>query len=161
MPYQPTNPYPYNTGVDLREGLTLQFRVDNYDTIVKFEIEIYDLLKNEKVYTIIREIGDIETINEDKDVTVGDMVADENSFNYTAIEDEGLSAELMKSLNSLEEREKEVLMLRFGFYGGNGMTLEEIGNKINLSKERVRQIEKKALEKMRHPIRCKKLKEFL
>ena len=102
-----------------------------------------------------------ETINEDKDVTVGDMVADENSFNNTAIEDEGLSAELMKSLNSLEEREKEVLMLRFGFYGGNGMTLEEVGKKINLSKERVRQIEKKALEKMRHPIRCKKLKEFL
>lgn len=72
MPYQPTNPYPYNTGVDLREGLILQFRVDNYDTIVKFEIEIYDLLKNEKVYTIIREIGDIETINEDKFLIEGD-----------------------------------------------------------------------------------------
>ena len=56
MPYQPTNPYPYNTGVDLREGLTLQFRVDNYDTIIKFEIELYDLFKNEKICFICRSI---------------------------------------------------------------------------------------------------------
>ena len=49
MPYQPTNPYPYNIGVDLREGLTLQFKVDNYDTIIRFEIEIYDLFKSEKI----------------------------------------------------------------------------------------------------------------
>lgn len=72
MPYQPTNPYPYNTGIDLREGLTLQFRVDNYDTIIKFEIEIYDLFKNEKIYTIIREIGEIDNIAEEKVLIEGD-----------------------------------------------------------------------------------------
>lgn len=72
MPYQPTNPYPYNTGVDLREGLTLQFRVDNYDTIIKFEIELYDLFKNKKIYTIIREIGEIDNSIEEKKLIEGD-----------------------------------------------------------------------------------------
>ena len=53
MPYQPTNPYPYNTGIDLDEGLTFQFKVDNYDIINKFKIEIYDLFREEKIYTIV------------------------------------------------------------------------------------------------------------
>lgn len=90
MPYQPTNPYPYNTGVDLREGLTLQFRVDNYDTIIKFEIELYDLFKNEKIYTIIREIGEIDNSKEEKVLIEGDKqiirIFDETNtlvyFNY-------------------------------------------------------------------------------
>ena len=72
MPYQPTNPYPYNTGIDLREGLTLQFKVDNYDTIVKFKIEIFDVLKNEKIYTIIREIGEIEGSENNKKIVEGE-----------------------------------------------------------------------------------------
>lgn len=90
MPYQPTNPYPYNTGVDLREGLTLQFRVDNYDTIIKFEIELYDLFKNEKIYTIIREIGEIDNSTEEKVLIEGNKqiirIFDETNtlvyFNY-------------------------------------------------------------------------------
>ena len=60
MPYQPTNPYPYNTAVDLEEGLEFRFRADNYDIINSFEIELYDLLKNKKLYTINRCIGDIQ-----------------------------------------------------------------------------------------------------
>ena len=72
MPYQPTNPYPYNVGVDLREGLTLHFRVDNYDTIIKFKIEIYDLFKNQRIYTIIREMGDIEIVGEEKKIIEGE-----------------------------------------------------------------------------------------
>ena len=72
MPYQPTNPYPYNMGIDLRKGLTLQFRVDNYDTIIKFEIEIYDLFKNERIYKIVREIGEIQEIEDKKELVEGD-----------------------------------------------------------------------------------------
>ena len=60
MHYQPTNPYPYNTAIDLEEGLEFRFRADNYDIINSFEIELYDLLKNKKLYTINRCIGDIQ-----------------------------------------------------------------------------------------------------
>ena len=60
MPYQPTNPYPYNTAIDLDEGLEFRFKADNYDVINSFEIELYDLLKNKKLYTINRCIGDIQ-----------------------------------------------------------------------------------------------------
>ena len=68
MPYQPTNPYPYNTAINLNEGLQFRFKIDDYDVIEKFEIELYDLLKNKKIYTIIRTVGEIAT-NEDGDVT--------------------------------------------------------------------------------------------
>lgn len=60
MPYQPTNPYPYNTAIDLQDGLQFRFKVDNYDTIESFKIELYDYLKNKKLYTIIRTVGDIQ-----------------------------------------------------------------------------------------------------
>lgn len=69
MPYQPTSPYPYNTGIDVTEGLQFYFKVDNYDKIEKFKIEIYDLFKNEKIYTIVRSVGAIsnqEIISGDK-----------------------------------------------------------------------------------------------
>lgn len=59
MPYQPTNPYPYNTAIDLDDGLQFRFKADNYDVITSFEIEIYDLLKNKKLYTIVRCLGEI------------------------------------------------------------------------------------------------------
>ena len=59
MPYQPTNPYPYNTAIDLKDGLQFRFKADNYDVITSFEIEIYDLLKNKKLYSIVRCLGEI------------------------------------------------------------------------------------------------------
>lgn len=59
MPYQPTNPYPYNTAIDLDDGLQFRFKADNYDVITSFEIELYDLLKNKKLYTIVRCLGEI------------------------------------------------------------------------------------------------------
>ncbi|MCX8058709.1 MAG: RNA polymerase sigma factor RpoD/SigA [Spirochaetes bacterium] len=64
-------------------------------------------------------------------------------------------------LNTLTEREREVIMYRFGLYGGEPLSLQEIGNKFNLTKERIRQIEKKALRKLKHPTRIKKLKQAL
>lgn len=63
MPYQPTNPYPYNTAIDLQDGLQFSFKVDNYDTIESFKIELYDYLENKKLYTIIRTLGDIEFVS--------------------------------------------------------------------------------------------------
>lgn len=60
MPYQPTNPYPYNTAIDLQDGLQFRFKVDSYDTIEHFKIELYDYLKNKKIYTIGRFLGEIQ-----------------------------------------------------------------------------------------------------
>lgn len=59
MPYQPTNPYPYNTAINLHDGLQFRFKIDDYDVIESFEIEIYDYYKHEKLYTIFRTVGDI------------------------------------------------------------------------------------------------------
>ncbi len=100
-------------------------------------------------------------INEEQDVTVGDLVADEHGEDFTNIIDDGLSNELYKALDSLNEKEKEILVLRFGLGGQAPLTLKEIGKKVNLCEERVRQVQEKALAKLRHPIRSKKLKEYL
>ena len=54
MPYQPTNPYPHNTGINIEEGLQFKFKVDDYDTIERFKVDLYDLATNEKIYTVDR-----------------------------------------------------------------------------------------------------------
>ena len=72
-----------------------------------------------------------------------------------------LKDELREVLNTLTVREKEVLELRFGLFDGSSHTLEEVGKKFKVTRERIRQIEAKALRKLRHPSRAKKLKDFL
>ena len=64
-------------------------------------------------------------------------------------------------LDSLSEREREVLRLRFGLVDGRNRTLEEVGKEFNVTRERIRQIEAKALRKLRHPSRSRKLKDYL
>ena len=67
----------------------------------------------------------------------------------------------MEVLDTLSEREKKVLMLRFGLEDGRPRTLEEVGKEFNVTRERIRQIEAKALRKLRHPSRSKKLRDYL
>lgn len=67
----------------------------------------------------------------------------------------------MEELDTLSDREKKVLMLRFGLEDGRPRTLEEVGKEFNVTRERIRQIEAKALRKLRHPSRSKKLKDYL
>ena len=69
--------------------------------------------------------------------------------------------ELKQVLNTLTVREKEVLELRLGLFDGSSHTLEEVGKQFKVTRERIRQIEAKALRKLRHPSRAKKLKDFL
>lgn len=72
-----------------------------------------------------------------------------------------LHEQLMEVLLTLTEREQKVLRLRFGLDDGRPRTLEEVGKQFNVTRERIRQIEAKALRKLRHPSRSKKLKDYL
>ena len=72
-----------------------------------------------------------------------------------------LRRELMSVLKSLTPREERVIMLRFGLDDGRPRTLEELGKEFNVTRERIRQIEAKALRKLRHPSRAKRLRDYL
>jgi RNA polymerase primary sigma factor len=72
-----------------------------------------------------------------------------------------LKAQLNTVLSELSDRERRVLLLRFGLEDGRARTLEEVGKEFNVTRERIRQIEAKALRKLRHPSRSRKLKDYL
>jgi len=101
-------------------------------------------------------------IGEEEDSHLGDFIKDEN---ITAPADAAAFVLLKEQLNevlyTLTDREQEVLKLRFGLDDGRARTLEEVGKEFNVTRERIRQIEAKALRKLRHPSRSRKLKDFL
>ena len=101
-------------------------------------------------------------IGEEDDSHLGDFLADERTMSPEDFATyEILKDELRQVLYTLTTREKEVLELRFGLFDGSSHTLEEVGKKFKVTRERIRQIEAKALRKLRHPSRAKKLKDFL
>ena len=120
----------------------------------------------EKVREIMRvaqEPVSLETpIGEEEDSHLGDFIADDDSpapsdvASHTLLKDQ-----LEEVLSTLTPREEKVLKLRFGLEDGRSRTLEEVGKEFNVTRERIRQIEAKALRKLRHPSRSKKLKDFL
>ena len=120
----------------------------------------------EKVREVVKISQDpvsLETpIGEEDDSHLGDFVKDINMVTpeeYAT--NEILKEEIRAVLSTLQEREQEVLELRFGLIDGTSHTLEEVGKKFNVTRERIRQIEAKALRKLRHPSRAKKLKDFM
>ena len=101
-------------------------------------------------------------IGEEDDSHLGDFLADERTMSPEEFATyEILKDELREVLDTLIVREKEVLELRFGLFDGSSHTLEEVGKQFKVTRERIRQIEAKALRKLRHPSRAKKLKDFL
>ncbi|MDD3995969.1 MAG: RNA polymerase sigma factor RpoD [Bacilli bacterium] len=99
---------------------------------------------------------------EDEDSTVSDFIPDESSLSPEEYAiNEVLKDIITDALNTLTDREKQVLKLRFGLEDGTSRTLEEVGNIFGVTRERIRQIEAKALRKLKHPSRSKKLKDFL
>jgi RNA polymerase primary sigma factor len=101
-------------------------------------------------------------IGEDGDSLLGDFVADHASLAPTeATSQQLLKEQIDKVLDELTEREKKVLQLRFGLKDGHARTLEEVGKEFGVTRERIRQIEGKALRKLRHPSRSRKLRGYL
>jgi RNA polymerase primary sigma factor len=101
-------------------------------------------------------------IGEEDDSHLGDFLADERTMSPEEFATyEILKDELREVLDTLTVREKEVLELRFGLFDGSSHTLEEVGKQFKVTRERIRQIEAKALRKLRHPSRAKKLRDFL
>lgn len=116
-----------------------------------------------EIMQIAREPASLETpIGEEDDSNLGDFVADNNTVTPEAnIESVMLREHIDILLEDLKEREKEVIILRFGLRDGHPRTLEEVGKEFNVTRERIRQIEAKALRKLRNPVRSKKIKDFL
>ncbi len=116
-----------------------------------------------EIQKISQEPVSLETpIGEEEDSHLGDFIPDDNiPVPAEAASATILREELLKVLETLTEREQKVLRLRFGLDDGRTRTLEEVGKEFNVTRERIRQIEAKALRKLRHPSRSKKLKDFL
>ena len=116
-----------------------------------------------EIIKISQEPVSLETpIGEEEDSHLGDFIQDENvpvpadAAAYTLLKEQ-----LQEVLGTLTEREQKVLRLRFGLDDGRARTLEEVGREFNVTRERIRQIEAKALRKLRHPSRSRKLKDYL
>ena len=101
-------------------------------------------------------------IGEEEDSHLGDFIQDDDSpAPSDAVSQTMLREQLLEVLHTLTPREEHVLMLRFGLTDGRMRTLEEVGKEFNITRERIRQIEAKALRKLRHPSRSKRLKDYL
>ena len=119
--------------------------------------------KVREIQKIALEPVSLETpIGEEDDSHLGDFIEDKEALSP----DEYANNQLLKDeintvLQGLTEREEKVLRLRFGLYDGRTRTLEEVGKEFNVTRERIRQIEAKALRKLKHPTRSKRLKDFV
>lgn len=101
-------------------------------------------------------------VGEEEDSNLGTFIQDENAISpQESAAQVMLKEQLLEVLNTLTPREQKVIMLRYGIEDGHSRTLEDVGKEFNVTRERIRQIEAKALKKLRQPSRSKKLKDFL
>ncbi len=119
--------------------------------------------KVQEIMQIAREPASLETpIGEEDDSNLGDFVADSNVLTPEGnVESVMLREHIDLLLRDLKERERQVLILRFGLADGHPRTLEEVGREFKVTRERIRQIEAKALRKLRNPMRSKRIRDFL
>ncbi|WP_019214778.1 RNA polymerase sigma factor RpoD [Fenollaria massiliensis] len=127
------------------------------------ELMNMDVEKVREVQKIAQEPVSLETpIGEEEDSHLGDFIPDEEILSPSdAATNTMLREQLITVLDTLTDRERKVLALRFGLDDGRTRTLEEVGQAFDVTRERIRQIEAKALRKLKHPSRSKKLRDFL
>ena len=146
----------------MQRKLTLEL---GYEPSVKELAEHLDMTeeKVQEIMQIAREPASLETpIGEEDDSNLGDFVADANVLSPEGnVESVMLREHIDSLLDDLKERERQVIVLRFGLEDGHPRTLEEVGREFNVTRERIRQIEAKALRKLRHPSRSETLRSFL
>ena len=146
----------------MQRKLTLEL---GYEPSVTELAEALDMSEDKvmEIMQIAREPASLETpIGEEDDSNLGDFVADSNAVTPEGnVESVMLREHIDALLGDLKERERQVIVLRFGLEDGHPRTLEEVGKEFNVTRERIRQIEAKALRKLRHPSRSRKLKDYL
>ncbi len=146
----------------MQRKLTLEL---GYEPSIKELADHLDMSeeKVQEIMQIAREPASLETpIGEEDDSNLGDFVADSNVLSPEGnVESVMLREHIDTLLGDLKERERQVIVLRFGLEDGHPRTLEEVGKEFNVTRERIRQIEAKALRKLRNPVRSKRIKDFL
>ena len=146
----------------MQRKLTLEL---GYEPSVKELAEHLDMTeeKVQEIMQIAREPASLETpIGEEDDSNLGDFVADANVLSPEGNVESVMHREYTDSpLDDLKESERQVIVLRFGLEDGHPRTLEEVGKEFNVTRERIRQIEAKALRKLRNPVRSKRIRDFL
>ena len=146
----------------MQRNLTLEL---GYEPSVAELAEALDMSEDKvmEIMQIAREPASLETpIGEEDDSNLGDFVADNNVVTPEGnVESVMLREHIDALLGDLKERERQVIVLRFGLEDGHPRTLEEVGKEFNVTRERIRQIEAKALRKLRNPVRSKRIRDFL
>jgi RNA polymerase primary sigma factor len=119
--------------------------------------------KVRRIVRISQEPMSMETpVGNEENSTLGDFIEDDSIVGPAeAASGELLREQVHTALDQLNRREREVLEMRFGLKDGQAHTLEEVGQEFGVTRERIRQIEAKALRKLRHPIRSRKLRDYL
>lgn len=126
------------------------------------ETDVREIRKLKEYYQTTISLDTPIDNGEDKDTLIGDLIEDEKSQDpYKNAEKSALQSAVAALLNSLDIREADIIRKRFGLDGNNPMTLEEVSKIYGLTKERIRQIENQGLKKLRNPLRCQSVKEFL
>ena len=146
----------------MQRKLTLELGYDPSVTELADALEMSED-KVMEIMQIAREPASLETpIGEEDDSNLGDFVADSNVVTPEGnVENVMLREHIDSLLKDLKERERQVIELRFGLKDGHPRTLEEVGKEFNVTRERIRQIEAKALRKLRNPVRSKRIRDFL
>lgn len=142
---------------DLEQRLGREARIEEIAKYLDMKVE-----KVKEIYSWMKDTTSLDiAVGEDDDTTIGSFVEDEVAADrFSSIEKEERTKAINTVLDTLNERERFVIERRFGISVSRPCTLEEVGNELNISKERVRQIEAAALRKLRNPRRAKVLKEF-
>ena len=148
--------------------MAVYFTHNQYLKTAEEDFEAAELLFGHKYYDQVVELCSIamnkylKSILEENDTVLGGFIEDEGSTAPTeAVADMMRKKQLLEVLETLTPREEKVLRLRYGLDDGRIRTLEEVGKIFNVTRERIRQIEAKALRKLKHPSRSKKLRDYL